>query len=75
MGTCLVLLVYHCVFYGVLRHFTVSSLLCRVVSTTFSNCGCKVLSQLYQAGLNAFIVDAIDGDAFTSQDGNNGKAN
>ena len=41
----------------------------------FSNCGGKVLSQLHQAGLNAFIVDAIDGDAFTSQDECNGKAN
>ena len=26
------------------------------------------MSQLHQAGLNAFVVDAIDGDAFTSQD-------
>eukprot|EP00438_Fugacium_kawagutii_P010739 Skav218255 [mRNA] locus=scaffold2035:98033:102946:- [translate_table: standard] len=28
----------------------------------------QVLSQLHQAGLNAYIVDAIDGDAFTSQE-------
>lgn len=27
-----------------------------------------VMSQLHQAGLNAFVVDAIDGDAFTSQE-------
>lgn len=27
-----------------------------------------VLSQLHQAGLNAMIVDAVDGDAFTSQE-------
>ena len=27
-----------------------------------------MLSQLHQAGLNAFVVDAIDGDSFTSQE-------
>ena len=32
-------------------------------------CMWQVISQLHQAGLNAFVVDAIDGDAFTSQDG------
>ena len=34
----------------------------------FIYCMRQVMSQLHQAGLNAFVVDAIDGDAFTSQD-------
>ena len=57
-------MVYFTVFYGMLQCLHNYC----VVSTTFSKCGGKVLSQLHQAGLNAFIVDAIDGDAFTSQD-------